>query len=313
MPALLFRLIPMLMIAVFAVLATPARAEMCRIADPTGTPLNVRATPGGEVINRLKNGRKVFKDGIDGWDDEGNPKWAHVVGEYKGEWRDWGWVFLGYLDCGGGDNGPFPIIFENPRDMVSTGIVVPWGFNDDAPPPKLDHECFYYGDGGYSMSLSRELVQAYTARGYNLDQLCLVLRSPDLKYDPETGKRLPTFIVVDPKALEQAQKMGFFEGFEATEELPLHAPDCFSKSRMSPASSAVASLDIACDIRFDPWTGIELSPLEQAFYRNNVALVIEGAAGPSGNIAGKELIVSGQNRATNASIQTVMDIRNGQN
>ena len=66
MPALPFRLAAVLTIALFAALATPARAEMCRIADPTGTPLNVRDAPGGAVINRLKNGRKVFKDAIDG-------------------------------------------------------------------------------------------------------------------------------------------------------------------------------------------------------------------------------------------------------
>ncbi|MCB2077064.1 MAG: hypothetical protein KDE55_05120 [Novosphingobium sp.] len=312
MPALPFRLAAVLTIALFAALATPARAEMCRIADPTGTPLNVRDAPGGAVINRLKNGRKVFKDAIDGWDDEGNSKWAHVVGEYKGEWRDWGWVFLNYLDCGGADNGPFPLIFEDPRDMAPTGILLPWGSRDN-PPPKLAHECFYYGDGGYSMSLSDELVASYRARGYDLDRLCVVLRSPDLKYDPETGRRLPTFIVVDPKALKEAQEMGFFEGFEATEELPLHAPDCFAKSHMSPPETSVASLDIACNIRFDPWSGMELSAMEQAYYKKNAALVIDGGAGPSGTIASKELIVSGQNRATNASIQTVMDIRNGQN
>ncbi|MCB1472005.1 MAG: hypothetical protein KDJ68_03745 [Rhodobiaceae bacterium] len=308
MPALLTRLAPILMIMALA-FAAPARAEMCRIADPTGTPLNVRATPGGDVVNRLKNGRKVFKDAIDGWDDEGNPKWAHVVGEYKGQWRDWGWVFINYLDCGHDAQNRFPIIFENPRDMVPTGIVVPWGYEGQAP-PKLDHECFFYGDGGYSMSLSDELVQAYRARGYNQEQLCVVLRSPGLKYDPQTGKRLPTFIVVDPQALAQARQSGFFEGFEATEELPLHAPDCFAKSRVS-KQSGIVSLNIACDIRFDPWTGVELSPMEQAYYKQNVALAIEGAAGPSGNIAGKELIVSGQNRATNASIRTVMDIRKG--
>lgn len=58
---------------------------------------------------------------------------------------------------------------------------------------------------------------------------------------------------------------------------------------------------------------MELSPLEQAYYKKNVVLKIDGSAGPSGVIASKELIVSGQNRATNASIRLVTAFRNGQN
>ena len=112
------------------------------------------------------------------------------------------------------------------------------------------------------------------------------------------------------QALAQAKQSGFFEGFEATPEMPLHAPDCFAHSNAQMPGSGYATLDIACDIRFDPWTGVELSPLEQAYYKKNVVLRIEGDAGPSGVIGGKELIVSGQNRATNASIRMVTTFRN---
>ncbi|MCC0041424.1 MAG: hypothetical protein H6880_04570 [Rhodobiaceae bacterium] len=300
----------LLLVCAMLSIALPARAEMCRIADPTDTSLNVRDTPGGKVINKLRNGRKVFIDTVswDAFNDDGSFKWVHVTGEYKGQWRDWGWVFRRHLDCGDHREGDaFPIIFESAKEMIPTGIVVPWSLS---PEPKLEHECFYYGDGGYGMSLSDDLVKAYTARGYTLEQLCIVLRTADLKYDPETGERLPTFVVVDPKALAQAKQSGFFEGFEATPEMPLHAPDCFAHSNAQMPGSGYATLDIACDIRFDPWTGVELSPLEQAYYKKNVVLRIEGDAGPSGVIGGKELIVSGQNRATNASIRMVTTFRN---
>ena len=61
----------LLLVCAMLSIALPARAEMCRIADPTDTSLNVRDTPGGKVINKLRNGRKVFIDaGLDQFDED---------------------------------------------------------------------------------------------------------------------------------------------------------------------------------------------------------------------------------------------------
>jgi hypothetical protein len=39
----------------------PAKAEeVCKVTDPTGTPLNVRDVPNGRIINQLKNGKEVY-------------------------------------------------------------------------------------------------------------------------------------------------------------------------------------------------------------------------------------------------------------
>lgn len=81
-----------------AALPLPANAErVCQVTDPTGTPLNVRAQPNGQIINALRNGREVYIDDI-AYDEKGRP-WARVSGFYKGEYRHWGWVFREFITC----------------------------------------------------------------------------------------------------------------------------------------------------------------------------------------------------------------------
>lgn len=76
----------------------PAEAEtVCKVSDPTGTPLNVRAEPNGRIINTLTNGTEVYVDQIVN-DDRGRP-WAKVSGYYQGEYITWGWVFREFISC----------------------------------------------------------------------------------------------------------------------------------------------------------------------------------------------------------------------
>ena len=76
----------------------PAKAEtICKVTDPTGTPLNVRATPNGKIINRLKNLRKVYIEQI-AYDSQGR-QWAKISGSYNGKYRLWGWVIREFVSC----------------------------------------------------------------------------------------------------------------------------------------------------------------------------------------------------------------------
>lgn len=60
----ILKLVPYLLISIALIaIANPLAVlaeQVCQVTDPTGTPLNVRATPNGKVIKTLKNGRKVF-------------------------------------------------------------------------------------------------------------------------------------------------------------------------------------------------------------------------------------------------------------
>lgn len=79
-------------------LSLPANAErICQVTDPTGTPLNVRDRPNGEIINALRNEREVYIDEIV-YDDKGRP-WAKVSGYHQGKYRYWGWVFREFISC----------------------------------------------------------------------------------------------------------------------------------------------------------------------------------------------------------------------
>lgn len=70
---------------------------ICKVTDPTGTPLNVRDRPNGKVINALKNGRDVYIEET-AYDRQGRP-WARVSGDRNGKYRLWGWVFREFISC----------------------------------------------------------------------------------------------------------------------------------------------------------------------------------------------------------------------
>lgn len=81
---------------IMATASLPAAAQSrCRIADPTGTPLNVRSGPYGEILGQVRNGTpvRIEADAIDG---KGKP-WAYVVAMEGGQ--PLGWVFRDYVSC----------------------------------------------------------------------------------------------------------------------------------------------------------------------------------------------------------------------
>ena len=57
----------------------PAQAEkVCKVTDPTGTPLNIRDQPKGRVVSSLKNGIEVYIQEI--VRDAQGRSWARVSG-----------------------------------------------------------------------------------------------------------------------------------------------------------------------------------------------------------------------------------------
>ena len=67
----------------------------CRVLDPTGTPLNVRALPNGAIVGTLPNGMLVsVRERMT--DDRGRP-WVFVAAYDDG--RPIGWVFREFIAC----------------------------------------------------------------------------------------------------------------------------------------------------------------------------------------------------------------------
>ena len=65
----------------------------CVIADPTGTPLNIRTTPNGKVVGRISNGERVR---IADRTVENGKEWAYIS---SGASRPMGWVFRRFIEC----------------------------------------------------------------------------------------------------------------------------------------------------------------------------------------------------------------------
>ena len=83
-------------------LATAASAQSvgktCVVADPSGTPLNVRITPNGRIVDVLSNGTWVYIDDVQ---RDNGKTWAYVA-ESNAKGRvgsPIGWVFRDYLNC----------------------------------------------------------------------------------------------------------------------------------------------------------------------------------------------------------------------
>lgn len=73
----------------------PARAEICKVTDPTGTPLNLRAAPNGAVVGTIRNGIDV--EILDVSLDSRGRRWTLIRPEGSGPAV--GWVFREFLSC----------------------------------------------------------------------------------------------------------------------------------------------------------------------------------------------------------------------
>ena len=62
----------------------------CLVADPTGTPMNVRVKPNGAIRGALYNQTDVLV-----LDESKDHKWVRIVPTAEGKS---GWVFFNYLD-----------------------------------------------------------------------------------------------------------------------------------------------------------------------------------------------------------------------
>ena len=143
----------------------------------------------------------------------------------------------------------FPIVFYDKILLQRLGVVI-GGYG----PPETEilpykSKCYkktpteteVTPDELYALSLSDDFVLKFAKRGFTLNSLCLAIAS-GVRYDPETGRRLPTFILADAPALKENDASSY------TNEIPLDVPNCFRFGR--PYSN--------CKFVFDPKTGAKL-------------------------------------------------------
>ena len=65
----------------------------CVVADPTGTPLNIRTSPNGKIVGKIANGERIR---ISDQTTENGKEWAYISNAAS---RPMGWVFRKFLAC----------------------------------------------------------------------------------------------------------------------------------------------------------------------------------------------------------------------
>ena len=69
--------------------------SLCRVTDPTGTPLNVRTLPNGKIIGTLPNRMPVVV--VDQTVDQDHRSWVFLKRGTDDE--PIGWVFRSFINC----------------------------------------------------------------------------------------------------------------------------------------------------------------------------------------------------------------------
>ncbi len=86
------------LVGVFAFVGVQeASAQRCKVTDPTGTPLNIRASPNGRIVGKIRNGTVVYIEKYSS--DNRGREWVRI-GVYRG--RNYvilGWVFREFISC----------------------------------------------------------------------------------------------------------------------------------------------------------------------------------------------------------------------
>jgi hypothetical protein len=79
---------------------TKSQNNVCIVADPTGTPLNVRSQPiNGRIIAKLKNGTVVRVEDFNEESGDESAVWWKISITKNGKRRTLGWVTSKFLNC----------------------------------------------------------------------------------------------------------------------------------------------------------------------------------------------------------------------
>jgi hypothetical protein len=102
----------------------------------------------------------------------------------------------------------FPVIFTSPQELAEFGIEIQGAGEVDGqgaigPFPNKCYDLNGSSVGYRPITISNALLARYKAKGFTRETLCLALVS-QARYDPETGKRLPTYIFRDDADIDQA-------------------------------------------------------------------------------------------------------------
>ncbi len=146
----------------------------------------------------------------------------------------------------------FPVVFTDQAVLAKTGVVIVGYGRDGTSIQHTANKCYQRAAGLYDISVTNTFLARQRARGFSLQSLCMALHS-GIRFDPDTGNRLPTFIVRDPESLDDPDP----PNSAMTNEIPLTVPRCFAKG--TPLTD--------CAMRFDPLSGQPLGNTSRSALR----------------------------------------------
>jgi uncharacterized protein YgiM (DUF1202 family) len=85
------------LVVVMAFAGNSVKADQCEVTDPTGTPLNVRASPNGRITGKVGNGTTVYIE-KNSTDDNGKA-WVKIGTYRKNKYVILGWVYREFISC----------------------------------------------------------------------------------------------------------------------------------------------------------------------------------------------------------------------
>jgi hypothetical protein len=136
----------------------------------------------------------------------------------------------------------YPLVFNSVNQLKRYGLALR-GIGTDKISVHFPTRCYYYGDGGWDISISDALLSFYKSQGFSRRSACLALIS-GIRFNPEDGKHLATYILVDRKLLKPKNN----EPGALSAELPMSLPSCFRNG--TPYAD--------CAWNYDPLTGKKL-------------------------------------------------------
>jgi hypothetical protein len=241
------------------------RGDECLVSDPTGTPLNVRQSPNGSVIGTLRNGQGVALART-------SEPWVKISRVLDGRLTEIGWVWNKYVDCNAERvRSTFPIYIRNIDQLVDIGVAW-WDAQQTERYASQKSQftlCPYQGEG-HTLAVSNDIKAAHEAKGFSFAKVCLMLATGSVRYDPETGERLPTYLFAG------------WPDYGFPEEYLLKIPSCFKSGRIDGMGTYWHKFHPSgCKLNYHPWTGRRLDASETQAY--SVALLVDagGEAGPS--------------------------------
>ena len=223
----------------------------------------------------------------------------HIIS--RGQFQEVEGIEANLVDCLGSNKGiaEYPVVLTDVEGRTLLAKEFGILFDPKTADPNrstlniLPNKCFYIGDGHVGMELTNGFYEDYRKKGFTLDTLCLTLTSGQIRFNPETGDRLPTYVFVD-------------NGNFISNELPLEVPSCFSKGKTSvnPKGFGATMKPIGCDVKYHPWSGRKLSKEEEQFFTVHASLRASGDAG-SANEDSQQLAADPNRRLSSARIEAI--------